>query len=63
MSRRKSEKPLKLEYCIICNLSMTFSTTTFVCKHRFHKRCINKWIHYGNSKCPLCRGTITSKVY
>ena len=42
--------------CVICldDIEKQNSIYDLGCKHHFHQRCIDKWVHYG-STCPLCR--------
>lgn len=52
--RKRSETPV----CAICTEPMMGGTVTLVtCGHRFHRRCIKRWVknNAGNTTCPLCR--------
>lgn len=31
------------------------------CKHSFHVACIDKWLLYSHSNCPLCRASVPVK--
>lgn len=42
--------------CCIC-LEKINNTTLLQCKHKFHKKCIEKWLQKNNN-CPLCRAPI-----
>lgn len=48
------------EKCIICLEPMTrFQfTKTFICSHKYHKKCIDNWFRY-ESFCPACRTVIS----
>lgn len=41
----------------ICYESIKKGRTIKGCKHKFCRKCLNKWIHI-NSSCPLCRNKI-----
>ena len=44
-----------MEECVICFTTM--NDKDFIqlsCNHRFHGRCLQKWLKY-NATCPLCR--------
>ncbi|KAH7516624.1 hypothetical protein FEM48_Zijuj10G0154700 [Ziziphus jujuba var. spinosa] len=28
------------------------------CSHLFHKSCLNKWVFFNRTTCPLCRGSL-----
>ncbi len=28
------------------------------CNHKFHKKCIDKWIKSGKNTCPVCRNVV-----
>src|SRR5690606_24509041 len=47
----------KMEDCSICLESLEYNATiTLPCKHRYHKRCINKWFTWSRKCiCPLCK--------
>lgn len=40
--------------CIICFCDNVTRWKYLNCGHKFHKKCINKWLS-KNEKCPLCR--------
>ena len=54
-TRRKPNNPVKTEDCSICYHPMVPLMTSYSCGHRFHSRCIKRWIEYGGTTCPLCR--------
>ena len=42
--------------CSICMDNMNIRNyRELPCKHKFHKKCLNKWKLEGNRTCPLCR--------
>lgn len=42
--------------CSVCMECMTErNSRELECRHRFHKKCLNKWKLEGNRTCPLCR--------
>ncbi|KAG6795278.1 E3 ubiquitin-protein ligase RNF181-like [Apis laboriosa] len=45
--------------CPICLLPLAYKINYILqpCRHKFHKRCIEKWGHEAESQalCPLCR--------
>jgi hypothetical protein len=47
--------------CGLCNAAFIqneFYRTTPVCKHTFHKRCIDRWVAINNRiTCPVCNNT------
>lgn len=42
--------------CAICMASMNDDIRTLGCGHRFHQRCIDKWLQVGTT-CPICKRT------
>lgn len=57
----------KLEsvYCSICceNVKSNEFLRNLPCKHKFHKKCVDKWLNNllkksENTSCPLCRKNI-----
>ena len=40
--------------CCICLKKVDTDETITICKHYFHKKCLNQWIEYNNI-CPVCR--------
>jgi hypothetical protein len=47
--------PKKKYYCSIClDKNKTKIIKFNICKHKFHKSCIEEWIQNTNT-CPLCR--------
>lgn len=41
--------------CVICHFSLTACLRqTTLCRHTFHKSCLEKWTALNNT-CPLCR--------
>lgn len=57
-----SSLPLSYDYfvtpyeCGICkNTELTNSDFVFLnCDHVFHKECIEQWVNYVNTRCPIC---------
>jgi hypothetical protein len=48
--------------CLICHDPITtnqFYRSLPICKHKFHKKCIDSWI-FQNPTCPTCRNSIFS---
>jgi hypothetical protein len=46
------------EECYICYENITNTEKkVLICKHQFHKLCINRWLE-NNITCPICRATI-----
>ena len=47
--------PKKKHYCSIClDKNKQKIIKLNICKHKFHKICIEEWIQ-NNNTCPLCR--------
>ena len=46
--------------CTICTFPIRGGSVTLKpCKHRFHRRCISRWVKpHSNSTCPNCRADI-----
>ena len=61
---RKKEKYDDIPDCVICLLpTNTNKSVTLFCGHRFHMKCINRWIktQFGYSPepgCPICKERI-----
>ena len=49
----KKENPT----CSICLTDITLDERELGCKHKFHKKCIKKWIE-RNPTCPICRKNV-----
>lgn len=48
----------KGEMCVICmdEMKETEYYRQLDCKHRYHRKCIDKWINkYNNYYCPICK--------
>ncbi|KAL4197000.1 hypothetical protein AMTRI_Chr04g185970 [Amborella trichopoda] len=47
----------KQEDCSMCLCRFVANTKTWVmpCNHKFHSKCILKWLVEYNRSCPLCR--------
>jgi hypothetical protein len=41
------------DLCIICLCEGNVYFT--VCRHTFHKKCLQEWFNTGTNKCPCCR--------
>ena len=61
----------KLEnvYCSICceNVKSNEFLRNLPCKHKFHKKCVDKWLNNllkksENASCPLCRKNIFKRL-
>jgi hypothetical protein len=65
---RKKEKYDDTPECVICLLpTNTKKSVTLFCGHRFHTKCINRWIktQFGYSvepACPMCKERIFSVI-
>lgn len=44
-----------LEYCPICFESMNDNYTTYCCKQKIHKHCLEESYNITNHTCPICR--------
>ena len=53
--QRVRRAPRMLEECAICYNAMMHSQPRQACGHRFHDRCISRWLKTGRNTCPLCR--------
>uniref|UniRef100_A0A915CYV9 RING-type E3 ubiquitin transferase n=1 Tax=Ditylenchus dipsaci TaxID=166011 RepID=A0A915CYV9_9BILA len=50
------------EICSICLGAVpAFETETLGCKHKFHKKCIERWLSI-KSTCPICRRQMQNKI-
>ena len=56
---RKSKNTRALQKCSICHCHMLHIQLAQVCGHRFHTRCINRWLTRGKDTCPMCRRVIS----
>ena len=50
-----------IEECAICFEALSNDDYVLKCKHRFHKRCLNKWL-LRQTTCPMCRERLTPKT-
>lgn len=49
--------------CSICLETTTAICVQVPCDHKFHKRCIKRWIDAGHNNCPLCRADLRLHRY
>ena len=56
VSNIKKENPM----CSICLTDITLNEKKLSCKHKYHERCINKWLE-KKSTCPICRKEVGSE--
>ena len=54
------ENPFEIDHCLICLIKFETNTEVkqFLCKHIFHKECIDIWLNENNF-CPQCRQNIS----
>lgn len=55
--RIQKDSELLGETCVICmdNYKLNEGYRTLNCGHKFHKKCIDKWLLNGSVNCPICR--------
>ena len=56
--RKVTKHNVEGELCVICleNMKCNEYYRTLKCNHKYHKRCIDKWINkYNNYYCPTCK--------
>lgn len=55
----KNEDELTDNVCSICmnEIKQNEFIRELICKHTFHKKCVDKWI-YNTPNCPYCRSNI-----
>ena len=59
---KKAEENNICSICLQCFKENEYKREV-ICKHNFHKKCIDKWINkYNNFSCPTCRCNLFSKV-
>jgi hypothetical protein len=46
------------EECMICLEHIIVPDIFIVCRHAYHRRCLETWQRTGKDTCPTCRGTI-----
>jgi hypothetical protein len=46
--------------CSICLTDITLNKKELICKHTYHKVCIDKWLE-NKSTCPICRKEVGSE--
>lgn len=47
--------------CNICLERLGYSYSILDCDHKYHKKCINKWLFQNKNSCPSCRQLIKDK--
>ena len=57
-SKGVQTKDPHVDVCLLCSEpyecdEVVYQSNNPVCQHRFHKRCIKKWLNYQSS-CPIC---------
>jgi hypothetical protein len=55
------EKNTDNNTCSICWEELNENTTITLCKHIFHKKCIEEWKEYQKN-CPYCRASFIDRV-
>ncbi|CAI2185007.1 5148_t:CDS:2, partial [Funneliformis geosporum] len=45
----------KCQVCL-CDYITNEDVRVLICRHGFHRECIDKWLTEGSNKCPICRG-------
>lgn len=54
---------LPIEDCSVCYDSITARTcVSLTCGHRYHSKCLRKWITTNHYTCPYCREQIPDDV-
>jgi len=48
-----------MEECAICLESSGDNYIQLICKHIYHKHCIDNWYKTNNNTCPVCRADMT----
>ncbi|CAK9149297.1 unnamed protein product [Ilex paraguariensis] len=56
-SKDESGEAVECAVCL-CKLEEGDEIRELQCDHLFHKVCLDRWIGYRNSTCPLCRGSL-----
>ncbi|XP_021288760.1 E3 ubiquitin-protein ligase Os04g0590900-like [Herrania umbratica] len=59
----KQESDEEVVECAIClcNIDDDEEIRELRCDHLFHKVCLDRWIGYRNSTCPICRSCMTPR--
>ena len=47
--------------CSICLKKIDADEIITICRHHFHRKCLNHWFEY-NSICPMCRKKLDNSV-
>ena len=45
--------------CAICLETSGDNYIQLICKHIYHKHCIDNWYKTNNNTCPVCRADMT----
>jgi len=45
------------EECPVCLAILAWSTQSLACGHRFHQKCIHRWLR-DKKTCPCCRAAV-----
>ncbi|CAK9149295.1 unnamed protein product [Ilex paraguariensis] len=56
-SKDESGEAVECAMCL-CKVEEGDKIRELKCDHLFHKVCLDRWIGYRNSTCPLCRGSL-----
>ncbi|MBA0550316.1 hypothetical protein Golob_021272 [Gossypium lobatum] len=53
------EEEVECAICL-CKIEKDEETPELRCDHLFHKVCMDRWVGYRRSTCPLCRASLTA---
>ena len=48
------------EECVVC-LCKIEEGEEIRCDHLFHRICLDRWLQYKHTTCPLCRGSLARR--
>ncbi|WRX28195.1 zinc finger protein, partial [Theobroma cacao] len=58
--QESGEEVVECAICL-CNIDDDDEIRELRCDHLFHKVCLDRWIGYRNSTCPICRSCMTPR--
>lgn len=50
---------MKCVFCL-CDVEEGEEVRDLICRHLFHRGCLDRWLEFGQATCPLCRSAVVA---